>query len=120
MENQESVVCGIIVENGEYAPIFCNVNTGECYFNDELMGDGRLITELSVSEPVEMDFEDMVQSHQEGAYGKCIGVIYDGECVIKLLTDTTAASFDIDDLSTPISQVYQINIYGDYETEEIL
>lgn len=32
--NNEDVLCGAICENGEYAPVYCNRVTGECYFAD--------------------------------------------------------------------------------------
>lgn len=73
------VLCGAIFENGEYAPIYCNSVTGECYFPDPVMSYNRLISELSADSPVEVDLSDIVAALEDGAYGECIGVIYNGE-----------------------------------------
>ena len=117
MNDNEDIMCGIIHENGEFTPIYCNPTTGECYFEDSIMGTPRLIAEVSIADPVEMEFDDMIANYSENAYGKCMGVIYDGDCIIKLLTDSTAARYDIGDLNTEISPEFSIDIYGDYDVD---
>lgn len=110
------VLCGAIFENGEYAPIYCNKVTGECYFPDPVMSYSRLIAELSADAPVEVELTDIVDALEDGVYGECIGVIYNGESLLKLLSDEEATEVPVDN---PMSRrdVFSIDIYGDYDEE---
>ena len=83
--NNEDVLCGAIYENGEYVPVYCNRVTGECYFADPVMSYNRLISELSVDDPIEVDFPDTVEAIVSGSFGECLGVIYNGERTMRLL-----------------------------------
>ena len=110
------VLCGAIFENGEYAPIYCNKVTGECYFPDPVMSYNRLISELSADAPVEVELSDIVAAMEEGVYGECIGVIYNGESLLKLVNDEEATEVPVDN---PLSSgdVFSIDIYADYDEE---
>ena len=72
--NNEDVLCGAIYENGEYVPVYCNRVTGECYFADPVMSYNRLISELSVDDPIEVDFPDTVEAIVSGSFGECLGL----------------------------------------------
>ena len=111
------VLCGAIFENGEYAPIYCNSVTGECYFPDPVMSYNRLISELSADSPVEVDLSDIVATLEDGAYGECIGVIYNGENLLKLLSDEEAMEVPVDNPLSNGGGVFSIDIYGDYDEE---
>ena len=110
------VLCGAIFENGEYSPIYCNPVSGECYFPDPVMSYNRLISELSADAPVGVDVEDIVAAMVEQAYGECIGVIYNGETIIKLISDEEAVIVPVD---APLSdgETFTIDIYGDYDED---
>ena len=110
------VLCGVIFENGECSPIYCNQVTGECYFPDPVMSYNRLISELSADEPVEVDPADIAEAVVEGVYGECIGVIYNGEMIIKLVSDDQAVGVPVDN-PTGDGERFVIDIYGDYDED---
>lgn len=108
-----AVECGVILENDSYSPIYCNVETGECFFPDPIQGEGqeRLISELSVGSPVEVSANHLYEEVQRGAYGLCIGVIFDGDNTIVLQNDSQAAVL----ADGVLTDVTTISIYDDYE-----
>lgn len=108
------VLCGALYENGEYAPVYCNVVTGECHFSDPVMSYPRLISEVSIDSPVEVEFADIVAAMEEGAYGECIGVIYCGESVVKLVTDVEATIVPVAS-AQDVGELFSVDIYSDYE-----
>lgn len=110
------VLCGVIFENGECSPIYCNQVTGECYFPDPVMSYNRLISELSADEPVEVYPADIAEAVVEGVYGECIGVIYNGEMIIKLVSDDQAVGVPVDN-PTGDGERFVIDIYGDYDED---
>ena len=114
----ENIVCGVISENGEFTAVLCNMSTGECYFKDPVMGDARLISEVSVDDPVEIDPTDVARCVANGDYGLCIGVIYDGETIIKLISDTEAFRCPAENPMAPSGDIFEIDINADYEEEE--
>ena len=105
--NNEDVLCGAIYENGEYVPVYCNRVTGECYFADPVMSYNRLIWELAV--------EDAIDGGS-GSFGECLGVIYNGERLVKLLDDETATDIPVDE-PLRVGDTFAIDIYGDYDEE---
>lgn len=114
--NNEDVLCGAIYENGEYVPVYCNRVTGECYFADPVMSYNRLISELSVDDPIEVDFPDTVEAIVSGSFGECLGIIYNGERLVKLLGDETATDIPVDE-PLRVGDTFAIDIYGDYDEE---
>ena len=110
------ILCGAIFENSEYSPIYCNAVTGECYFPDPVMSYNRLISELSADAPVEVELADIVSAMEEGAYGDCIGVIYNGESLLKLVSDDEAVEVPVDN-PTGSGISFSIDIYGDYDED---
>ena len=114
--NSDDILCGAIFENGEYTPVYCNVVTGECYFPDPVMSYNRLISELSVDDPVEVDFTDTMGGMEAGEFGDCIGVIYSGEQLVKLLDDMTATVVPVDE-TLGVRNTFSVDIYGDYDEE---
>lgn len=117
-ETNENILCGAICENGEFSPVYCNPSSGECYFPDPVMSYNRLISELSVDEPAEVKFEDVVHAITCGEYGECCGVIYDGETIVKLLSDDTAVRVPADAPDAQSDDTFCIDIYADYEEED--
>lgn len=115
--NSDHVLCGVIKENGEYSPIYCAPATGECYFTDPIMSYNRLISELSVDKPLEVDLSDISEAHASGVYGECIGVIYEGDTIIKLLDDESAVRVPVDLPMSVADNVITIDIYGDYDED---
>lgn len=115
--NNDHVLCGIIKENGEYSPIYCDPANGECYFADPVMSYNRLISELSVDRPFEVELADIAEAHASGAYGECIGVIYEGDTIIKLLDDVSAVRVPVDLPMSVAGDIFAIDIYGDYDEE---
>ena len=92
--NNEDVLCGAIYENGEYVPVYCNRVTG----------------------PIEVDFPDTVEAIVSGSFGECLGVIYNGERLVKLLDDETATDIPVDE-PLRVGDTFAIDIYGDYDEE---
>lgn len=115
--NENAILCGVIEENDEYSPIYCDPTTGECYFPDTVMSCNRLISELSVGNPVDVEFSDIVAAMEDGIYGECIGVIYDGEHIIKLIADDSAVRVPVDAPLSGGDGAFSIDIYGDYDEE---
>lgn len=113
--NNDDVLCGVIKENGEYAPIFCNEVTGECYFPDPLMSYNRLISELSVGDPLPIEYAGVAAAVEEGIFGECIGVIYGGDTIMKLVTDELAVRVPVDDPKSVGDKEFTIDIYADYD-----
>lgn len=110
------IVCGVLVENGEYTSIKCNVDTGECFFDDPVMGYPRLVSEVSIDSPMPVDVSQLISSLKAGNYGSCIGVILDGEHVLKLLNDSQATRVAWN-APESVGAIFSIDIYGDYEEE---
>ena len=105
--NNEDILCGAIYENGEYVPVYCNRVTGECYFADPVMSYNRLISELSVDDPIEVNFPDTVEAIVSGSFG---------ERLVKLLDDETATDIPVDE-PLRVGDTFAIDIYGDYDEE---
>lgn len=117
-QTEFGVPCGVLLENGEYSTIYCDATTGECFFLDAVTSYPRLIAEVSVDAPVEVDVDDLIPALEDQEYGECVGVIYDGEMIIKLLDEATAVRVPVDDPKSQGTERFQIDIYGDYEMNE--
>lgn len=108
-------MCGILYTNNEYTPIYCDTSTGECYFRDPFMGDMRLLSEISIDDPVDIDYPSTLSDMVAGEYDECIGVIFDGEQVLCILSEDRAVYRDASDLATDVGEVFHIDIYQDYD-----
>lgn len=117
-QTELGIPCGVLLENGEFSTIYCDTATGECFFLDAVMSYPRLIAEVSVDDPVEIDVDDLIPALEEEAYGECVGIIYDGEMIIKLLDESTAVRVPAEDPKRQEAERFQIDIYGDYEMDE--
>lgn len=115
-KNNAIVQCGAIWVNDEVAPIYCNTNTGECFFPDPTMSDDRLISELSVEEPSYCDLSDAVADYEAGVYGYYMGIIHEADTLIKILDDYTAIRAPADTPNADTMETFSINIYGDYDS----
>ena len=51
-----------------------------------------------------------------GSFGECLGVIYNGERLVKLLDDETATDIPVDE-PLRVGDTFAIDIYGDYDEE---
>lgn len=114
---EDKIICGTIYINGDFADIYCDKTTGECFFIDPAMGDARLISELSVSDPVEADLSAIMDGIEDSEFGECVGIILDGETVIKLIDYDTAIKYKDLDMDNPISDPITIDIDCDFEEE---
>lgn len=72
--------------------------------------------EVSDDDPVQVD--DLISALEDQEYGECVGIIYDGEMIIKLLDEATAVRVLADDPKSQGAERFQIDSYGDYEMGE--
>jgi len=112
---EKGTPCGIIIENGDYSVILCNETTGECFFQDPMTSYYRLISELSVENPIEVDPNDVLDAMNDGAFGDCMGVIYTEDGLYKLLDDTTVIKVSMEEMSSSEGDPITVDIYGDYD-----
>lgn len=120
MNEINDVVCGVLKdENGEYAPVYCNPDTGACYFFDSLQGYARLVDGVELSDPMgveEEGLEELTASVEAGVYGDCVGVVFQGDQVCKFLDETTAVWANLADPSAA-EEPFAVSLDCDYEEE---
>lgn len=69
------VICGALLDNDVLTPLSCNVDTGEVHFPD-FQGMELLISELSVTDPVDATVEAVSEDMQENHDEDVIGLLY--------------------------------------------
>lgn len=76
-----NVKCGYVTIESEICEVFCNAETGDCFFHDPIMSDPRLIYGITVASPELWD-----ENIDEGL----MGVIYAADGVYHIITQESA------------------------------
>lgn len=117
MYNKNDIQCGAINLCGDISPIYCNPETGECYFPDPLMGDARLISEVSIDVPQEVAMDIAAADIFSQTYGECIGLVYSAEGVLKILDEEHAILVSADPTEPSGGSAMAIDLNADYDPE---
>lgn len=100
-----NVKCGYIDLEGERSPVYCNTETGDCFFRDPIMSDPRLVYGIEVTSPVEVDDHEA----DEG----CIGMIHTVGGVYRIVSENRA------EYVSDAGEIrgIEIDLYSDYDGE---
>lgn len=112
------VLCGCVSIDNEVTPIYANVNTGEVCLELPATGDPVLISEISVTDPVQcMDVRALTSSLEslEGAIGI---VLRRSGTAIVILSETKAVERSMSNLMSG-GEVFDIDMTEDYEVSMI-
>lgn len=119
MKRSNLVLCGAIFWNDELQEIMCDIEDGECYFNDPYSGD-ILVGELSVSDPFVMKSVDSMGDFLKK--NDLLGAIYTKSGVYVIISETVAELRPMSKVTIPSgdTRVIDLNMDAVFEDEEDL
>lgn len=112
------VLCGCIKIDNEVAPVYANVDTGEVCFELPATDDPVLISEISVTDPIQCN-DLRALTHSVSSLPDAIGVVL-RQCgtAIVFLDKTHAVERSISDLTSG-GTVFEVDMSDDYQISPI-
>lgn len=112
-------VTGVIKKDGEFTPIYCDQETGDCAYDDALSGSPLLLSNISVDNPLAMSSLDSLEDKVED--NDLVGIIVrDDLTCITLFTEDKAGERTLKNFADRSGDMFDYDSDCDYEFEREL
>lgn len=118
LELETYYCCGVIMDGGDYSEVFCNPKTGDLVFECNTDDCVLLISELSISDPTDLQSTSALKRQIEGGtFGDCVGVVVTKSGVYVFFEDGQVEKRSLLNPKELIDGPYEYNTNEEYEIE---